>query len=215
MHRITVPLMIALCAVPVHAQEQTIVTTPPIGAESRVPAGGEVYSYVRVYSVPAFQLEADTKAGSWLIEQPVPRGTKLVPVATKKAAKGCVPQPGTLSASGPCFIDDNGDGTFDRHAGDEVQMFRKLSPPIPYSRTTLEIARADSFKRVFLFQGATADSLRFSYREFKDDMARPAFTEELSIPREPFPAMIMLKDLQIEVQNVSGMGLTYRVVKAM
>ncbi|MGD9472067.1 MAG: hypothetical protein AB7V38_07900 [Novosphingobium sp.] len=44
-------------------------------------------------------------------------------------------------------------------------------------------------------------------------MARPAFTEELTIPREPFPAMIMLKNLQIEVLGVSGMGLQYRLIK--
>jgi hypothetical protein len=65
-----------------------------------------------------------------------------------------------------------------------------------------------------LFQGATSDSLRFSYREFSNDMARPAFTEDLSIPREPFPSMIMVKNLQLEVLAVSGMGMRYRVVKA-
>ena len=71
----------------------------------------------------------------------------------------------------------------------------------------------DAFRFVILFQGATTDTLRFSYREFKNDMARAAFTEELTIPREPFPQMMMLKNIQIEVLGVSGMGLRYKIVK--
>lgn len=201
------------CATPAMGQRETIVSSPSIGAETAVPAGGEIYSFIRLYTIPGYQLEADAKAGEWLLENLVPKGMKLVPVETKRAAKGCVPGANSLNAVGPCFIDDNGDGTFDRQAGDEVGPFRKLKPPVPYSKAMLTIAREDSFKRVFLYQGATADSLRFSYREFKNDMARAAFTEELTIPREPFPAMIMLKNIQVEVLKVNGMGLTYRVVK--
>jgi len=202
-------------AAPAAAQQESIISNPAIGEETTVPAGGEVYSFIRLFTVPAYQIDADTKAGNWLLEAMVQKGTKLVPVETRKPAKGCVPAVESLTAVGPCFIDDDGDGSFDRHSADEVTMFRKLKSPVPYSRTNLTISREDSLKRVILYQGAAADSLRFSYREFKNDMARPAFTEELTVPREPFPAMIMLKNLQVEVLKVSGMGMTYRVVKAM
>lgn len=110
-------------------------------------------------------------------------------------------------------MDDDGDGLFDRQATDDYNLAAKLKAPVPYSKIPISVSREDSFKRVILFQGATADSLRFSYREFSNDMARPAFTEELVIPREPFPAMIMIKNLQLEVLGVSGMGMRYRVIK--
>lgn len=92
-------------------------------------------------------------------------------------------------------------------------MAMKIKIPAPYSAATIFAVRTDAFKEVILYQGATADSVRFSYRQFKDDLARPAFTEELTIPREPFPAMMMVKNLQIEVMAVTGMGLRYRIVK--
>lgn len=195
------------------AQEMTIVSNPPIGIESTVPAGGDIYSFVRLYTIDGYQLDADTKAGHWLLQESVKHGTKLVPVETTKAVKACVPYDFSFDAKGPCFIDDDGDGKFDRHSGDEVTMFRKLKSPVPYSQTKIALSREDSFRRSIIYQGATADSLRFSYREFNDDMARPAFTEELSVPRETLPAMIMVKNLQLEVLKISGMGLTYRIVK--
>ena len=195
------------------AQTQNIVSTPEVGVETLISAGGDIYSYVRVYTINGARIETDTKAGDWLLEDKLPKGTVLVPVATSKKFKGCIPYPNTFDAKGPCLIDDDGDGTLDRHSRDEITLFRKVKEPVPYTLVPISIAQPDSLKRTILYQGATADSLRFSYREFKDDMARPAFTEELSIPREPFPAMIMVKNLQIEVLSVSGMGLRYRVVK--
>jgi hypothetical protein len=194
------------------AQEMKIISLPDIGAEATVAAGGDVYSYIRMYTIKGAQIDADTRAGSWLLKKDVPSGTKLVPVATKAKFKACVPYAGSFEPDGPCFLDDDGDGVFDRQAGDDYEMATKLKQPVPYSKVDVSIARADSFKRVILFQGATSDSLRFSYREFSNDMARPAFTEELSIPREPFPAMVMVKNLQLEVLGVSGMGLRYRIV---
>lgn len=192
---------------------QKVVSSPQVGEERTVAAGEDIYSFYRVYTIQGAQIDADTKAGNIFLEEKLPAGTQLVPVATTKKFKGCVPYEGTFNAKGPCLIDDDGDGKFDRHSADEVTMFRKLKPPVPYSMVPMSLASADSFKRVILYQGATADSLRFSYREFKDDMARPAFTEELTIPREPFPAMLAVKNLRIEAIKVGGLGLTYRIVK--
>lgn len=195
------------------SQDVKLISFPEVGVPNTIPAGGTIYSYVKMYAIPGARLDADTKAGDWLVERPVPAGTELVPVNTRAAFKACAPYPGSLEANGPCFLDDDGNGTFDRQARDNITIERKLKPPVPYSLVDVSVLRSDAFKRVILFQGANSDSLRFSYREFNDDMARPAFTEELTIPREPFPAMIMLKNLQIEVLGVSGMGLQYRLIK--
>lgn len=195
------------------AQQLTIIQSPEVGVETIVPAGGDVYSYFKVYTIDGVRTEAATKAGDWLLEQPVPTGTELVPVTTKAKFKACVPYPNSFDARGPCFLDDDGDGRFDRQARDDATMARKVKTPVPYSKVAISVARSDSFKQIILYQGATADSLRFSYREFKDDMARPAFTEELTIPREPFPAMILVKNLQLEIAGVTGMGLRYTLVK--
>lgn len=208
----TVFLMSLQFATVASSQEMKIVSLPDIGAEATVPAGGDVYSYIRMYTIKGARTDADGKAGDWLLEKPVPAGTPLVQIESNAKFKACVPYENSFDAAGPCFLDDDGDGVFDRHSGGTYSTARRLKTPVPYSQIPISIARADSFKRVILFQGATSDSLRFSYREFSNDMARPAFTEELSIPREPFPAMVMVKNLQLEVLGVSGMGLRYRIV---
>jgi len=205
----------ALMSSPVSSQDvkARLVTSPELGVEQTVPTGGELYSYSRLYTIEGARIDADTKAGDWLVEQRVPAGTLLVPVSTSKPFKGCVPSEGTFEANGPCFIDDDGDGTLDRHSRDEVVIFRKLKPPVPYTKTDISLMREDSFRYVLLYSGATGDTLRFSYREFKDNLARPAFTEELTIPREELPQMIALKGRVFEISAVGGMGLSYRLIK--
>lgn len=202
-----------LVAAPATAETSTLVTFPAIGVERTIPVGGEVYSYTRAYITDGAILEEEAKAGSWLLERKFAAGTQLVPVSTRAAFKACVPAPGTLEPSGPCFLDDNGDSVFDRHSGDSVEMARKLKPPVRYKRAEVIVLRDDSFKYVILFSGGSNNSLRFSYREFKNDFIRAAFTENLEVPREPFPQMIRLKDLQLEILGLTGMGLRYRLVE--
>lgn len=192
-----------------------IVAKPELGKEAVVAAGGEVFSYSKRFIVPAVQTNIDSRPSGWLGlgAQNIPAGTKLVIVSSNARLKACVPIANSVSTEGPCFLDDDGDGVFDRNALDQVKMATRLKQPVPYSPAELTFEGQDSFKRLVLYQGATSDTLRFSYREFSDDMARPAFTEELSIPREAFPSMIVVKNLQLEILGVTGMGLRYRVVK--
>ncbi|WP_126177141.1 hypothetical protein [Tsuneonella rigui] len=191
--------------------ESRVQTLPAIGQMSTAAPGEELYQYFRLSTTEGAVLQADTKAGDWLLERPVPKGTKLIPVSTSKAFKACG-YTGAFEETGPCFIDDDGDGTFDRQAKDAFTIHRKIKVPVPYTREPISAATLDDFKHVILFAGATGDTLRFSYREFINDMARPAFTEELTVPRESFPQMIKLKGRTFEITNLTGMGLTYRLV---
>jgi hypothetical protein len=201
-------------AQPAAGQELRLQFFPEIGAEAVTPAGGELYSFVRIRTIDGARLEEDSGPGSLWRGPSISKGTELIPVSTKVAFKACVPIKGTFQASGPCFLDDDGDGKFDRQAIDETTRAGRLKAPILYSRVPVSLFSEDSFKRVFLFQGANSDSLRFSYREFSDSLARAAFTEDISIPREPTPFMMAIKDLQIEVLGVDAMGLRYRILKA-
>lgn len=197
---------------PTFAQDAQLISVPEIGSESVASVGSELFSISRVYTIDGAKLEGDTGPGSYLRGRAVSTGTELVPVQTKAAYKACVPEEGTFDPDGPCFLDDDGDGKFDRQSTNDYNVAQRLRTPVPYSRLPISIYREDSFKRVFLFTGATVDSLRFSYREFSGGLARPAFTEELTIPRTELPFMVQLKDIQFEVLGVDGMGLRYRLV---
>ncbi|CDO37616.1 hypothetical protein [Novosphingobium sp. KN65.2] len=196
------------------AQTMRVEVSPQPGVEATVAPGEQVYSYAKIYAISGARTDAASKPAGWfgLGAQDIPAGTKLVPVQTSAQFKACVPYDGTFEPKGPCFLDDDGDGNFDRTTLDPQKLATKLKAPLPYSSTDLEVEREDSLRRVILYQGATSDSLRFSYREFHFDLARPAFTEELTVPREQFPAMVRIKNMQIEVMAVTGLGLRYRVV---
>jgi hypothetical protein len=56
------------------------------------------------------------------------------------------------------------------------------------------------------------NALSLSYREFSDDMARPAFTEDLSVPMgATFPQPIVVKGQRFIVHKIDGTGLTYQL----
>lgn len=185
----------------------TTVVTPDVGTTRTVGAGETVLHVQNRADYKVWALLDDGKAGPWLLTRKIPAGTRLYPVETSKAFKACVSPTGT----GGCFIDDDGDGRFDRQSEDTFQIFRKEKGNPRYGQ--VNASSESDFEYVIKFSGADADTLRFSYREFKGDMARDAFTEELTIPREAFPQMIRLKSHVLRIDSVSGMGMAYTVVE--
>ena len=213
--RLSLAIAVGAIATSAAAQTARVDVKPEIGSEATVAPGEAVYSFSRVYTIPGAKTDVDGKAGGlWGVgNQSYPAGTALIGVTSKVKFKACVSAPGTFDASGQCFLDDNGDGVFERTAIDQTTIATKLKTPIPYHLSDVEVRREDTLRRVILYQGATGDSLKFSYREFNFDLARPAFTEEISVPREQLPAMVRVKNAQIEVLAVTGMGLRYRMVR--
>lgn len=107
-------------------------------------------------------------------------------------------------------MDDDGDGKFDRVAGNEVQGGKRLDHPIAYMKSEYIDTAPGSLKQVVIYLGSTKDTLRLSYREFVDDMARPAFTEEYSFPLDSkFPQPIGFKDVKMIVSGIDAAGLHY------
>ena len=185
-------------------------TSPSVGQDATVSPGEELYFYWKKYTVDGAKLGADTKAGQWFVEERISAGTLLVRVDDKLGFRACVPAEGTLESTGLCLLDDDNDGRFDRHSDGIIARRYKVS--VPYERTSVSALGADAFKHTILFSGATGDTLRFSYREFNGDLARPAFTEELTVPREKFPQLIRLKGRTFELLGLNGLGLSYRLI---
>lgn len=220
MHKLILSVAaLVLTHAPATAQSQEpettvkLVTFPKVGEPANASAGDEVFSYSRLYTIEGAVLDDRAKAGNWLLQDWYEAGTQLVPVSSKAKFKACVPAPNTLDTySGVCFLDDDGDGTFDRSAADFVATATKLKTKARYTRSQISVQRDDSFKFLLLYQGATADTLRFSYREFKNDMARAAFTEELTVQREPLPMKLRLKGHTFQIDSINSLGISYKLI---
>lgn len=141
------------------------------------------------------------------------QGSKLYRITTSRAYKACTVD-ALLGEDHPCLIDDEGDGRFDRVAKDFFDSAKPLPIKVSYSKS-LDIAlppASSGFVREIRYQGATPDTLRLSYREFNDDLARQAFTEDLSVPLgNHFPQSVALKGLVVSIKAIGSMGIIYSI----
>jgi len=118
-------------------------------------------------------------------------------------------------SSSLCLSDPQNTGSF-THFGIGAQVgSTTLDKPARYRITSSEpVIREDSFKYTALYQGKTQNSIKISFREFKNDMARPAFTQDIDYElNADGGATIGFKGLRIEVIKATNMDLTYKVIK--
>lgn len=203
-------LLLALLGPVAHAQaldpQVNVLHVPEPGKTQTVSVGTVVHEYSRTYTFTATVPDIQMKGGQWLIPLLVEAGTPMYPVATKSKFKACVSQ-------GPCGLDDDGDGTFDRMAQDDVAMALKLKTKVPFHTQRMTVEKPESLRQIVVYSGATKDTLRLTYREFMSDMARPAFTEDLTIPiTEKFPQDIAVKQVRLRIHSIDGLGMSYEVL---
>lgn len=114
-----------------------------------------------------------------------------------------------------CLSDPENIGSF-THFGAGAQVdSTKLDKPAKYKITySKPIIKENSFKYTALYQGKTKNSIKISFREFKDDMARPAFTQDIDYELDADgSAIIGFKGLRIKVIKATNMDLTYKVIR--
>lgn len=221
-------LFLLLASVPIAApapaqrvdepQAVKVSSVPAPGEERTVSVGNPIHEYTRYISLDIAIPSGRMRVAPLLIPLTIEAGTPLFSISTKARFKGCMKSttwPADLSSlSGPCALDDDGDGTFDRIAKDDVSAGLKLKTPASYKRATVPVDAPDNLRQTLLYAGATSDGLRLSYREFRNDLARPAFTEELTIPiTKTFPQDVAVKDMRLRLLAIDGLGLRYMIVK--
>ncbi|WP_295633486.1 hypothetical protein [Novosphingobium sp.] len=201
---------VAAMAPTAHAQaldpQVRVFHIPEPGRVQTVSAGTVVHEYSKTYSFTVTVPDIQMRGGQWLLPLVVEVGTAMYPVETKSKFKACV-------QNGPCGLDDDGDGIFDRMAQDDASVALKLKTKVPYHSERKTVERPDSLRQIILYFGATKDTLRLSYREFSNDLARPAFTEEFTIPiTDKFPQDIAVKQVKMRIHSITGLGMSYEVL---
>ena len=190
--------------------------SPDAGVEKVTPIGGVIFEQFRYGIVEAYEVEDWIEAKIIFAKVRIPPGGKLVPIGSSAKLKVCYIQ-NSREIGGDykrgCAFDDDGDGTFDRIAGNPVQGGKSLEPPVPYHPSEIRLNKVgDDFRKTLTYLGVSGETLRLSYREFVNDMARPAFTEEFTIPiGSSLPAKVSVKDAKFTILGIDGNGLRYTV----
>lgn len=114
-----------------------------------------------------------------------------------------------------CLIDINNDYTFTHFTTQGSMDFVKLDQPTKYKLIRPEpIYTKDSFKYVVLYQGKKGNIIKISFREFIDNMARPAFTQNIEYELDnDGKTLIGFKGLRIKVEKATNVDITYKVIK--
>jgi len=126
---------------------------------------------------------------------------------------------GLFGASHACLVDVDGKGSFNYAAfKNNTKLFPLLKPAkyalIPKGNTKVEVEDASDFKRVVLYNGLSKGTIKISFREFIKDMARPAFTQDVSYDLEnDGTTVIAFKGLRIEVLSAIGANIKYKVLQ--
>lgn len=188
---------------------------PPINSPAVASVGDRVYEKSHLTVIPAYVVDMAFSGKNIFARVVITPGDKFIRIPSKATLKACRSPTVNAFLKGvydACLYDDDGDGTFDRFGGNEVQGGKKLTQPIPYKPSEFVSPTSDSLKQTVIYLGSTKDTLRLSYREFVNDMARPAFTEEYTFPLgAAFPQPISFKGVKLTVTAIDGDGLHYFV----
>jgi hypothetical protein len=69
-----------------------------------------------------------------------------------------------------------------------------------------------NFRQQLIYQGRSGSSLKLSYREFTGDLARPAFSQDLTFDLSD-GAVIGAKGARVEVLEATNTSIRYRLLQ--
>lgn len=204
------------------SQREQVVTTPPEGALRVASAGEPIWTMERTpvleESAKGIRLSRGIKIGNLMKGQiTIPQNSTFTERPSAKGVVACTKLNMAFGKNKPCLFDEDSDGVFEGVAFKLDAAPDPLPQKVSYDR--FEDKRSDQngniFRSTITYLGSSGASLSLGYREFVNDMARPAFTEDMSVPLEStFPQDIRAKGVTFRINKINGMGLSYSVLGA-
>ena len=114
-----------------------------------------------------------------------------------------------------CLVDIKDDMYFSHKAAYPYKDLIELDMPIKYSLIqTPPDYDSKSFKYVAIYQGRVDDTISVLFREYNEDMVKPAFTQEMNFQLdEEVGKVIEFKGLRIKIIVATDLDITYIVIK--
>ena len=194
------------------ASERSYGKTPNHNVVVKAEIGESIYSEFD-YSVSpkATVLNTSVISGNKIIENTELSGTQI----DGKLAF-CISTYNYQSSWYPCFMDHDNDGIFDKYTnlGDGFDnSFRDIGTEIKYKKSLDPLTAKTGFKKELIYQGSSNGKLSIAYREFTNDMARPAYSQNIDYDLDSSGSTVIgFKGARINVIKASGIFIEYKVV---
>ena len=148
----------------------------------------------------------------------VSRGTyRFIGIQGDKRLYEPVPETGAridvTGLFGDLFLVDDGESLQIASYSEKGALLKTMTTadPSAYSSGTYSIYRPNGFQQTLVYLGKDGNKITFSYREFEDDFARPAYTMDVTYSLDE-SNIIVFKIAKIEVIDASSSSITFRVL---
>lgn len=95
------------------------------------------------------------------------------------------------------------------------ELMESYGPKVKFSGNIIlkdvTIIGGPAFKKEFIYGGKTGQTVKFTYREFVNDLARPSFTQEINYDLDE-SKIVGFKDLKIEIIKLTNSNIEYKVL---
>jgi len=211
------------CATPLPSapKKTSLVNIPALNIESDAEIGQSMVSTARKIETPAIRLvnALTHSGGTWTLS--ISAGVLPMYLSSDKGSFYREQGPLVLTTLGVSQPDAIG-GVFipnDKSKPTEVFWMGSFGSPVSDAHPGIEVQDAiyeswgkDSFKRELVYSGVSQNTISILYREFINDMARPAFSQELKYDLSQGKA-IGYKGARFEVIRANNTGIVYKVLK--
>lgn len=199
---------------------EAIGVTPQIGETVTAQVGSTILSQFRLWQKNGFRIPQGYSGSVGGAPVTVTPTDLLVQTAIKSKPAYCTERLTMRNLFGvpiksTCFTDATADSRFETVMvpADSLWWSKALPEPLKFEAFEEHVPRPGSIKRELIYLGTSGKIIRLGYREYLDNFARPAFSEEVTYDLSDFPMDISFRTTQFEILNISGSSMVYRVLR--
>lgn len=214
-------IVLPVSAQPSPGAKRHVGEEPALAVQTTRDVGEVIYSKFDYVATSGVRLLDSFEGKELLRKIYLPRGTFLAARSAKGQVDLCT-EPGLFEGFDEgevvCFRDSDRDGRLEQlHIpGTRFGAWRMLkAAPLRYEEA-IDLDRTKGFRRELLYDGLAGGVVRLGYREFIDNMARPAFQQDLTYTLEPEgPTDAAFRGARIRIHRASNQEISYEVVASL
>jgi hypothetical protein len=209
-----------LTSIPLRSE---LVQEPTLGEVRTSEAGDTLVKTARLTQAPAIHIteEVVAKGQGRYLGNTVTLKPGTFPRRFKDATRTCYMEPAavfitnfmaaTPAEGGICIDNANPALTSIIVVAPVANAFYAPTTPIRYEPTTYVDRSAPGFYQELIYNGKAGEAVKFLYREFQNDMARPAFSQDVSYDLHD-GNVVGFKGARVEILDASNTSIKYKVL---
>ncbi len=174
--------------------------------------GEVIFSSYDYIIVPIARPSRNIQGGTWSGRPYVPKGTSLIGGISNGIETFCTNHQGYNAAFQDCDQDGRFEVAYMKNALGQLVNKTIFDEPVAYSKGEIP-QNAGGFKYELLYQGISDKVLNITYREFSNNLARPAFQQDLKYTlNNNSPTEIAFRSVKIKVYSADNQSIRYEVL---